>query len=393
MIYLLAALMLLATPAAFAQSGYPQFCSYSYATYAYSYDCGNDNNDNPSNGPLHVSLDPNCNGSIITVTEGADVSVLEYGGGGLNLEQIDSSHYKLDPDACGLTVRIYASKNNYEHYEGDPVVVDCGICGPVGCQSDSDCASDKKCNLDSHQCVDFQCQCGQTKSDHECVGEVFQCGGANCPSCPTGQVCDNHQCKQGPECTTDLQCKNTQFCNIPPGLSGGSCKDLCEDGGSQCQCSNTVDHKLVPTGFECDFPGCGSCQPGMQCIDHKCVGADLNCPSTGIVGDEKTCQAVDCKNCDIEVTGPDGKKFTGKTDDNGNFDLPLDLEGIYKVLLLRDGQPVKTVEVKAFPQSQPENPEKPGQPPSDNLNLLWLLLLLLAIILAIVYWRSRGQKK
>jgi hypothetical protein len=145
--------------------------------------------------------------------------------------------------------------------------------------------------------------------------------------------------------------------------------------------------------YECGSElGCPSCPANFECIDHKCVGADLTCPSTGLVGDEKTCSADMCPFCDVEITGPDGKKYTGKTDGNGNFDLPLNLQGIYTVVLLKDGVPVKSVQVKAFPQAPPEEPEKPTSTGGDPFSLLWLLILLLLVILGIVYWKSKKKK-
>ncbi|MEW6036519.1 MAG: hypothetical protein AB1529_07950, partial [Candidatus Micrarchaeota archaeon] len=53
---------------------------------------------------------------------------------------------------------------------------------------------------------------------------------------------------------------------------------------------------------------------------------------------------------------------------------------------------VKTIEVKAFPQGAPGEPEKPGAAGPDAFSLLWLGVLLLLIVGVIVYWRSRQKK-
>jgi hypothetical protein len=161
-------------------------------------------------------------------------------------------------------------------------------------------------------------------------------------------------------------------------------------------CGYAEGHRLIQ--YECGpEAGCPACSGSFTCVDHKCVQNEISCPTTGIVGDEKTCAATEngqaCANCDFEVTDPAGRKSGGRTDEEGNFNLPLNLEGTYRVALLRDGQVIKTIEVRAFPQAKPEEAEKPTTTGSDAFPLLWLVVLVLLIIGAIIYWRSRGQKK
>ncbi|MFH0885429.1 MAG: carboxypeptidase-like regulatory domain-containing protein [Candidatus Micrarchaeota archaeon] len=365
-------------------------------SYAYGYDCSTPDNDEPSpDNPLDVSIDPSCDGTVITVTSGgavpgADVDVIAQYGPSIFSGTTDSNgQVTLDPDACGLTVRVYADKDGYNSYNGDPTTIDCGTCGPEGCQSNDDCASDKKCNLDTHECVGVPCECGVVQN-HQCV--PYAC--CSDSQCATGEICDNHICKEKPafECTSDVQCAPTQYCDIPVGASGGSCKDVTG------QCGQVVDHAFVPYGYECGTEeGCPSCGNGFACVDHKCIQNDVTCPTTGLVGDKKTCEATEngqpCVLCDFVYTDPTGKNFTGKTDENGNFDLPLNMEGIYKVALMKNGTIVKIIEVKAFPQGQPPEPEKPGQAGPDLGAMLALVVLLLLLVLGILYWRSRGKKK
>lgn len=77
---------------------------------------------------------------------------------------------------------------------------------------------------------------------------------------------------------------------------------------------------------------------------------DLSCPTTGIVGEEAACRATEkghsCENCDMALTAPDGKTFSGKTDLNGNFRVNLTLEGIYKVSLLKNGIMERTIKAE-----------------------------------------------
>ena len=138
---------------------------------------------------------------------------------------------------------------------------------------------------------------------------------------------------------------------------------------------------------------------GESCSAHKCIQRGVSCPSTGIVGDKKTCEAkqdgVACPNCDYVITAPNGWKYEGRTDDSGNFDLPLDMKGTYQVALLKDGQPVRIIQVQAFPQAQPEDTGKPAAAGPDISILLWVLVLFVLLVGGILYWRSmgRGPKK
>jgi LPXTG-motif cell wall-anchored protein len=98
-----------------------------------------------------------------------------------------------------------------------------------------------------------------------------------------------------------------------------------------------------------------------------------------------------CVNCDYEVTGPDGGKSSGKTDDDGNFALPLDAPGTYSVSLLKNGTVIKTILVQSLPLSTPDT-GKPTAGGSPDLTLLWLALLLALIIVGIVLWKRKQAK-
>jgi hypothetical protein len=379
------ALIVLATPLAFAFYGYN--CG---GYYGYGYFCDDGDNDDSNPIELKILVDSGCTNVITVKASGVGVPGATVEVDGESIGTTDANG-QIELEMCGDTVTIEAHKGGYEDGEKTVSLLDCGQCIPPECTTNEQCPDTEQCV--NEECVPVPCECGQVQN-HQCV--AYQC--CSNADCPTGQSCVGHQCKDDHECTTDLQCQNWQYCNIPPGQNGGSCKDLCEDGGSQCQCSEAKDHKLVPTGYDCGFPGCPECGEGAECVDHKCVQPDLSCicpdgSKNCMVGSSAACDALDCPNCDYEVTAPDGKKSTGQTGPDGSFDFPTNLEGVYRILLFKDGQPVKTVEVKAFPQSQPEEPEKPTSTGGDPFSLLWLLILLLLIILGIVYWRSRQQKK
>jgi hypothetical protein len=193
------------------------------------------------------------------------------------------------------------------------------------------------------------------------------------------------------ECISDAGCPDTHYCLILPNQTGGSCQPVAG------QCGEAKNHTFAPYGYECGSEqGCPQCPEGARCEDHECVRNDLACPSTAIVGDNKSCTATEntgaCTNCDYRITAPDGRNFTGRTDELGNFDLPLSMEGTYRVSLIKDGQVVKVIEVRAFPQSAPVEPEKPVETPkSDYPWLLWLLILSLIVLIAAVYWRRRKK--
>jgi hypothetical protein len=118
-----------------------------------------------------------------------------------------------------------------------------------------------------------------------------------------------------------------------------------------------------------------------------------------MIGETKTCEAKAgselCINCDYTITDPTGKKFGGKTDENGNFALPLSMNGTYKIALLKDGLPVKTVEIRSIPVSNPigENPPVVSSGPDAGSMVLSLLVLLALCLAAVLYWRGRGSKR
>jgi hypothetical protein len=126
------------------------------------------------------------------------------------------------------------------------------------------------------------------------------------------------------------------------------------------------------------------------------VSNDLTAPPSAfidaVVPIAATEDGVPCKSCELQITDPGGKKLTGQTDDNGKFNLPLSLQGTYSISLLKGGQVVKTVQVKALPKAPAEGGTTPTM---INLGALlpFAILALLILIAIVAYLMSKGKKK
>jgi len=309
---------------------------------------GEDDDDEPD-PPLSISVESACGGNFATITSrGNAVSGATVKQDGDMVGMTDDSGRVALPEGCDKLVRISAVLSGYRQGFARAQLIGCLACEtpepppvePIVC----DCGF-----LFEGRCVDYEC------------------------------------------CHNDV-CPETEYCDIPKGQAGGVCRPV------SGECGTVGNHTFVPYGYQCGAePGCPSCPADSRCEAHKCVGNDLSCPTTGIVGDNKTCEAREnegpCANCDYIVTDPTGRNFTGRTDEKGNFGLPLTIEGIYKVALMKNGSILKVIEVKAFPQAQPIEPEKDDQSTKkDDSWLLWLIILLALLFLAILYWR-RGKKE
>lgn len=360
--------------------------------YGYRYGCSDDTDSHSA--PLDISFSSDCDANTVEVDgAGNDAHVVVKDSDGNIIAAGDTTSDEFTFSGCDLEdLDVKATQSGYAATTvTGKNTVSCSECGvqneTPGCTVDTDCLSSQECV--SGECVSVPCECGKVEN-HQCV--PYAC--CSDSQCAADENCENHVCTKKPqfECTSDTQCPSSKYCDIPTGAAGGSCKDVTG------QCGVVENHAFVPYGYECGSEsGCPACASGYSCLDHKCVQNDLSCPTTGIVGDKKTCEAkengVPCVLCDFVYTDPAGKNFTGRTDENGNFDLPLNTEGIYRVALLQNGSVVKVIEVKAFPQAQPEEPTKPAATGPDLGAMIALVVLLLLLVLGIVYWRSRGQKK
>jgi len=371
--------------------GYMPF-GYGYG-YGYGYDEGDD--DKPDQKTLDVSLDSSCEENVVTVTSGgdpvsnADVTVFDLGTGlpiASGTTDGDGKFTFSGYPTCSKDVRVYANKKGYSPENVHDSLISCTECEEGGCTSDDDCKDTEQCV--EGECEPVPCDCGVVKN-HEC--EEYEC--CSDSDCPEGQVCEDNSCKEegeepAPECTQDADCKDKEYCDMPAGQTGGDCKPVSGD------CGYAEAHVWV--NYECgDEPGCPSCPPRHVCENNVCVENELEGPQTGFVGDEAGFTATrgdePCVNCDIEVTDPTGKKITGKTDENGNFVLPLSMKGTYKVALLKDGQVIQELSLDSMPKAPAEEPGKPTGEEEDLTPLGFLLLLLLILLGLVVYWRRRKK--
>jgi hypothetical protein len=160
-------------------------------------------------------------------------------------------------------------------------------------------------------------------------------------------------------------------------------------------CGEVKNHALNP--YQCGTaPGCPSCGVGQSCMDHECVSHTLAGPQSGFVGTDAVINASEgvgpCISCDLMITDPLGKRFTGKTGPDGGFALPLSMNGTYRIALVRDGNTLKAIEVNAIPRSSGIEPQKPTAIiPEGSLPCLVLGALALLVLL-IIYWRGRRKK-
>ncbi|NYZ74044.1 hypothetical protein H0O00_02790 [Candidatus Micrarchaeota archaeon] len=394
LIYILAVMALLfAIPAVSAQSSWYGYNCQGY--YGYGYSCIHDDNAEPKK-QMDVAFTSSCDGgvvtNVITVLDAGDeahVVVKQGGEAGDIITAGDTENDIFTFNGCdvdGLYIKVTQSGYARKEMLGEDTL-SCSSCAPPPeCVSDADCPSAERCL--SGECVNVPCECG-TVQNHQCV--AYEC--CSDSQCSANELCQNHICNPKPaECTADAQCAADKYCNIPAGAAGGTCDDV-----TVGDCGQVENHAFVPYGYECGpEAGCPSCPQGAVCIDHTCKSGDVSCPTTGIVGDTKTCTATEggqaCANCDYEVTDPSGGKSTKKTDENGNFELSLDMSGAYQVTLFKDGQALKTIQVEAFKKSGPSEPEKPTAPDMTT-PLLLLVFLLILLVLGILYWRSRDGKK
>ncbi|VVC02801.1 Periplasmic copper-binding protein (NosD) [Candidatus Bilamarchaeum dharawalense] len=335
-----------------------------------------DGDGDPDQDTLRISATSTCTDGVvanrIVVTDGSHpVSGvrLVYDG---EIYYTNSNGEVLVND-CGKSVQLSASKSNYLPGEGAHTEISCEQCG-VECTSNDDCSYNEYCS--SGQCIPVDCLCGQL-SDHQC--SAYQCCADG--DCGSSQICSGHVCIEKPECESNADCLDSEICE------NGSCKPL-------IACGIIQNHAIIQT-YECGSePNCPACSEGV-CVDHSCFVGDVDCP-TGRVGQNSTCSAKHgtepCSNCDLQITDPAGNIYTGKTDENGGFNLPLTKEGNYKIALLKDGQLVKETTVISAP---PEDvtPIKPIQTGFDWTILLWIPIVLLLLGAGLYYAFGRNSKK
>jgi parallel beta-helix repeat protein len=338
----------------------------------------------PTSGEFDVSIESVCNGFIVTVesegepVQGAfvDVTALEIAthASSLGSAWTDEDGHATFTGICGIDARVKASKSGVSGEESG--FIECGFCAE--CQADSDCLETERCL--ERQCVPVDCPEGQVV-DHRC-----EYGCQNDADCQFGEACVGHTCVRKYGCTSDSDCTPTKFCDIQTGQSGGTCEDV------SCDCGKAVNHACVD--YECCSDS--QCENGKICIKNKCSSAFVACPSTGLVGDDKTCNAKEdgdvCSGCNYQITAPNGKTYVGVADEDGNFVVPLELRGTYRVELLRDGQVVRMITMEAYPRLAFGDDYRPTTTTIELGQALFLVIMVVVLVVALAYLRRKGER-
>jgi uncharacterized repeat protein (TIGR01451 family) len=327
---------------------------------------------------LSISLYRSCLGNVVTVSSGKPVQDAEVKLNGDLLGTTNSSG-QIIFEGCGFEAGVTASKTGFVPGTLTKRLLTCEAC--VQCTEDADCADNEYCS--GNACLPVECDCGSA-SGHRC--EQYAC--CSDSDCAKGEACAGHACIQKFECANDADCAPAKYCDIAPGAEGGSCRNVTG------QCGQIVGHTFVPYNYECGSEsGCPSCPQGRVCIQHGCVEGELISPVSGFVGGNVTIKANEegktCAFCNVEIVAPDGKKYYGRTDAYGNFNLPLGLTGVYTVNLLKDGTILRSIKINSMPAAA--RPEEGLKLTTENLACLAAIVLV--AILALVAWKRRKKDR
>jgi len=340
----------------------------------------NDNDGGEQKDPLSLSLASTCDANVVTVESKGDAlagATVVVNGDSIGTT---NSSGQIAFEGCGMygaIVRVSKSGYQTEYISAD--TASCEECEAAGCADDSSCPASEECT--DGKCSAVKCDCGKV-ANHQCV-EYACCSDSGCA---TGEICSNHVCVEPSECTGNADCASEEYCDMAAGI----CRDVTG------QCGRVVDHAFVSYGYECGTePGCPTCPESSACKDHKCIQYSISCPTTGTVSEQKTCTVTEngqpCVSCDYTVTDPSGKKVTGKTDEDGNLVLSLNLPGTYKVAVTEDGQVVKELSVKAAAKPPPQAVQPPSAAgPDYSMLIVGGLILLVLLVLGFLYF---GRKK
>ncbi len=352
-----------------------------FSTFAVWEFGGGDDDDNGggSSESFTVSFNTSCDNSTVTVLDaGLPVDEVEVLVDNANtLSPVASgntdSNGTFTFTGCGVNVKITAKKDGYGTEVIAEQLVSCGSCA-VECNVDADCPEGELCIANI---------CAEPVAVPECVLDTDCTGNETCVE----GVCIEPVIEPEAECVSDSECSAADFCNIPSGQSGGSCEPVTGE------CGYADNHSWVV--YECGTgAGCALCPSGYVCTDNECEETSaLSGPISGFVGENVTLSATKgglaCAGCNVTVTSPDGRTFSGKTDSEGGFSLPLNMEGTYKLVMAGAIGAESTVD--ALPKPAPDEPEKPTETGGLDFSILFLLLLLLIVVGAILYWRSRSK--
>lgn len=343
--------------------------------------------DNDQETALQPALEKSCGMNRVTVTDSQDglvedayVVVRDTSNANIIASGNTDSQGKFEFQSCGIRVDIKATKAGYDQGLITHTLIDCAQCG---CQDDSDCPDNQQCV--NWQCVDIPCDCGDVQN-HQCV--PYEC--CSIQDCGQGQSCQGNVCVQGtpsPGCSNDSDCTMSQFCNMPPASSSGTCDEV--QAGS---CGIIQNHTFI--AYECG-PGCPSCAEGYICVQNACVIRDISCPASGVVGQMRACTATEgnstCANCEYELTDPGGSKTNGTTDGQGRITLPLGSAGNYTIALTYGGAHIRNATIKAIPKASGEDGEKPFLASLLESPVTWVGIIVILLAAAFLVFRKRSS--
>lgn len=184
-----------------------------------------------------------------------------------------------------------------------------GMCAPVVNGTDAQCPDETGTNIcgragmcDATGTCAYRASgvvCGAPACDGEtgtttptCNG-AGACSGAATAACGSGYKCANGVCPTS--CTSSAQCVSPKVCNIPMGMTTGTCGDVVKKAlGDACGAASECDSDKCVDGRCCGVASCGTCQA---------CGTSGTCEAVVSAPDPDTCPneaGVECgkRGCD-----------------------------------------------------------------------------------------------
>lgn len=167
---------------------------------------------------------------------------------------------------------------------------------PQSCETDTDCLTGQKCNVETKQCVNDACS---TNAD---CGEMQICSSID-NRCKNVQCIEDAHCPENKICSSQnrcLICENDGHCPSGTRCIAQDCRLPCSQG-SDCPITNTC--KTTTEGGWCLNPNCDvhdDCPKGQICSDLKrCI---VGCRSSAeCTGDSIYCIGGTCKFAECET--------------------------------------------------------------------------------------------
>jgi hypothetical protein len=234
---------------------------------------------------------------------------IDCGGGCLTCALAASCAVDVDcqSGSCAAGVCVEASCSDGRKNGGE-AAVDCGGNCPLGCASGATCRDDADCSsrrCAAGVCVPAGCNDGQRNQDESDT----DCGGTRCGPCPTGGTCaGDGDCAGGLFCTSARECASTTCAD--GSLNGGEILTDC--GGGECPgcpsgtaCSQGDDCQSdVCSGGVCASASCSDGTLNQDESDADCGGAVCEPCLDGLACDsDEDCESAVCgsASCDAAV--------------------------------------------------------------------------------------------